>query len=381
MECPKCGHRQETGAECAACGVVFAKLRSPVPGDRGSVSAQAPRAEPPRIGVGAILLCSLLTGLIVFLFVHRSATPEDRSPRAAGAAGAVARDASASGPARLPAPDAAVRGATARPVDPQRPIELAREATVFIRSVWGFGAGFLIDDACHVVTNRHVVETDGNRVANRLVQDPDTQAQIVTAQRQLQQEIVREQQMRRALADQPGMNTERLELDQRIQTLQGQLADLPGSVGAAVRGKVDAANREGFTVTMIDGREYQGLHARYAASRDLALLQLPLEHCAHLSPGDSTRLQIGQRLYTVGNPSGLAYTVTSGVFSGERENSGERLLQTDAPINPGNSGGPLVTEDGRVVGINTMVLRGAQGIGFAIPIEAIYSESDFGLAP
>jgi S1-C subfamily serine protease len=83
---------------------------------------------------------------------------------------------------------------------------------------------------------------------------------------------------------------------------------------------------------------------------------------------------LGERLYTIGNPSGLTDTVTSGVFSGQRGAGSQRLLQTDAPINPGNSGGPLVTESGRVVGINSMVMRGVQGIGFAIPIEAVYEE-------
>lgn len=90
--------------------------------------------------------------------------------------------------------------------------------------------------------------------------------------------------------------------------------------------------------------------------------------------GSSKGLTLGERLYTIGNPSGLAYTVTSGVFSGERSNGEQRLLQTDAPINPGNSGGPLLQQDGKVVGINTLVLRGTQGIGFAIPIETAYAE-------
>jgi S1-C subfamily serine protease len=68
----------------------------------------------------------------------------------------------------------------------------------------------------------------------------------------------------------------------------------------------------------------------------------------------------------------MTYTLTSGVFSGERVDGDMRFLQTDAPINPGNSGGPLITEDGRVVGVNTMVLRDTQGIGFALPIEAVF---------
>jgi serine protease Do len=101
---------------------------------------------------------------------------------------------------------------------------------------------------------------------------------------------------------------------------------------------------------------------------------LPADHCPHLEPGDSSGLAQGERLYTIGNPSGFAYSVTSGIFSGDRGTGQQRMLQTDAPINPGNSGGPLIRENGQVIGINTLVLRGAQGIGFAIPIEAIYQE-------
>jgi S1-C subfamily serine protease len=68
----------------------------------------------------------------------------------------------------------------------------------------------------------------------------------------------------------------------------------------------------------------------------------------------------------------MTYTLTSGVFSGERFDGETRYLQTDAPINPGNSGGPLITENGRVIGVNSMVLRDTQGIGFALPIEAVF---------
>ena len=82
----------------------------------------------------------------------------------------------------------------------------------------------------------------------------------------------------------------------------------------------------------------------------------------------------GARVYTIGNPSGLAYTVTTGVVSGFREMNGKPYVQTDAPINPGNSGGPLIDEQGRVIGINSMVMRGVTGIGFAIPIAAAYAE-------
>src|SRR5438874_1905277 len=156
--------------------------------------------------------------------------------------------------------------------------------------------------------------------------------------------------------------------------LRGLEAQLAVRMHPAISEKVAGAGRSRFPAMVVHGTESTSLHPHYADNRDLAIFQLPADHCPHLEPGSSDTLAQGERLYTIGNPSGLAYSVTSGVFSGDRGAGHERFLQTDAPINPGNSGGPLIRENGEVVGINTLVLQGAQGIGFAIPIEAVYQE-------
>jgi serine protease Do len=211
-------------------------------------------------------------------------------------------------------------------------------------------------------------------VASKVVQDPEMRARIVVAQQQLQAALIQAQRARRALVGHAGTTLDQLELDNRIQALKEEQADLPERFSQAISDQVEGAGRSGFTVTLADGTQFDAVHASYAEHLDLALFQLPADHCPHVLPGSSTGLALGERLYTIGNPSGLAYTVTSGVFSGERGQGQERVLQTDAPINPGNSGGPLITQSGRVVGVNTRVLRGVQGIGFAIPIEAVYQE-------
>ncbi|TLY87424.1 MAG: trypsin-like serine protease [Gammaproteobacteria bacterium] len=236
------------------------------------------------------------------------------------------------------------------------------------------GSGFIIDADCHVITNRHVVETDGARVANTVVSSAEMRARIAVIEQQLRANIGQQLQLRRSLAGQPGTNLQVIEIDDRIQAMKEELADLPARVNHAISEKVEGSSRSGFTAMVVDGTEFSSLHAQYADNRDLAIFQLPADHCPHLEPGSSGTLAQGERLYTIGNPSGLAYSVTSGVFSGDRGAGHERFLQTDAPINPGNSGGPLIRENGEVVGINTLVLQGAQGIGFAIPIEAVYQE-------
>lgn len=377
MVCPKCSHEQDDTVKCAACGIYFAKFQPPQPAAesrRGSEPrARRSREVPPQsgFGAGALAITAIVTALVVFDFTRKPATP---TPSATLSPGSAAQAVAGAVP-DLTRPMAAPVPAQSAAAPPARnPIEAARNATVFIRTGWGLGSGFIIDADCHVITNRHVVETDGARVADSVARDPDMQARMVAAAQQLQVEIAREQQLRRQLANQPGTNLEQLKLERHIVSLQQDLADVPGRFSDRIAKKVEGSSHDGFSATLVDGREFTSLHAEYAGNVDLAMFQLPTRDCPHIPAGHSLDLAFGERLYTVGNPQGLAYTVTSGVFSGERGEGKQRVLQTDAPINPGNSGGPLITASGQVVGINTMVARGMQGIGFAIPIEAVYEE-------
>jgi S1-C subfamily serine protease len=109
---------------------------------------------------------------------------------------------------------------------------------------------------------------------------------------------------------------------------------------------------------------------------DLALLRLARGGLPAATLGDSERLRVGQLVVAIGNPLGLQATVTAGVISALRRTlrgmSGrliEDVIQTDAALNPGNSGGALVDSAGRVVGITTAIIGGAQGICFAVPID------------
>jgi serine protease Do len=132
-------------------------------------------------------------------------------------------------------------------------------------------------------------------------------------------------------------------------------------------------NSEEIKVRLSDGREFKAKVIGRDTKTDLALIKISsaFENLPVLTLGDSEKMRVGDWVMAVGNPFGLEHTVTQGIISatGRVIGSGpyDDFLQTDAPINPGNSGGPLVNLKGEVIGINTAITAGGQGIGFSIP--------------
>ena len=132
------------------------------------------------------------------------------------------------------------------------------------------------------------------------------------------------------------------------------------------------------TVTLRDGREFEGEVLGVDPLTDVAVIKVQAQDLPTVTLGNSEQLRPGEWAIAIGNPLGLDNTVTAGIVSATGRTSAQirvpdkrvQFIQTDAAINPGNSGGPLLNERGEVIGINTAIIGGAQGLGFAIPINS-----------
>jgi len=136
-------------------------------------------------------------------------------------------------------------------------------------------------------------------------------------------------------------------------------------------------------VTLHDGSEWTATLVGASPDHDLAVLRIaaPRQRLAPILVGRSGDLQVGQRVFAIGNPFGLDFTLTTGIVSALGRSipslTGRKIedvIQTDAAINPGNSGGPLLDSAGRLVGVNTQIASpsgASAGIGFAVPVDTV----------
>ncbi|WP_419660106.1 serine protease, degP-like [Desulfosarcina variabilis str. Montpellier] len=278
----------------------------------------------------------------------------------------------------------------------RNPIEKAATATVAIKTTIGYGSGFFISSAGHIITNKHVIRLPNQQA--RQIDDYFSQVdqKAETMQRQLgtEQQRINDYQDRldglqeaaenevnpaakKSYQDEYRLRKQELDrwksnFKKRKQTFQAQLNQYESRRGDFEYDRSIAALAQTFTVILVDDTQLYAHLVVVSENHDLALLKVDVHRTPMLQPGSAYDLVQGNPVYAIGNPAQLRNTVTSGIFSGYEGG----YIQTNAQISPGNSGGPLIDPQGKVLGINTKKKYGGafEGLGFAIPIQVALRE-------
>jgi S1-C subfamily serine protease len=309
---------------------------------------------------------------------------------------------------RQPAPDGAVDGndlerTLGATLAPSTAVETANLAVVTIVTEAGYGSGFFISSDGLIITNRHVVR--GSQEVDKRVRGNISEAaqRLNKLQASLDEERLRIENYRKQLEDyrirvkqfttnnregispqqkaelhanlkqrERTFNEWQSDYSTRRQTYQTALKEFTRKQREYNQSARNLANQNRFEVVLADGRRESAVFYRVSENYDLALLKLNGFKTPFLRPQDEKSLTLGRDVYAIGSPLKLNNTVTSGVISNFRGD----YIQTNAEIYPGNSGGPLVTEDGRVVGVNTkkMITEKFEGLGFAIKFSRVQTE-------
>jgi serine protease Do len=376
MVCPKCGHNQNSGTECERCGIIFARYEAIQKRRKEEAKRLVQSSDAKQSGIGkllsTVLLIAVVAGTTYYFTRSKYSDPSDTGSLST-------QSESVDEPLQIRDSGAgSTGGSTSSHDNRDNPvsIEQARNATVSIETPWGTGSGFFVDKN-YIVTNKHVIEFDQQKL-------DEAKEKLSTNRRLLDLEEEKLRNLRRRLKNMPS-GPERSQLQIILREREKQLAQYLQQQEKGEKNLEEVeknAQYPAVEVILSDGSRYTAEYIVTSQEYDLALLSLfaydgtPLKRAP-----SSTHVKQGDKVFTIGSPVGLRHTVTSGVFSGyrKRESDDHLFLQTDAPINPGNSGGPLIDEKGHVLGVNTMILRDTEGIGFAIPIDRVFSEFETSL--
>ncbi len=385
MQCPSCGHKQANNLECKRCGIIFEKYqqRQERLAKEKELAGEATSIETKRGMPG--LMVGLIIGLLVGGTAFYYSSSKDTSPVDKGFIQAEGSQEIAERPERVKRERRQVASSPswqnetsgleglAKQLNESHPasnaVEKARNATVFIRTSWGTGSGFFVSDNGLIITNRHVLQMNEDAL-NKL----NEQAQ------QGEKALDREEKTLNYLRSQvPKVRDEtmRQQLQEDIQAREQEYAkykSLYDELLERIQTMESSSPINDVKVELINGNTYAIDSVMLSDKHDLALISINAYGAPYIASSPRISWDQGQQVYTIGNPHGLRHTVTSGVISGYRKYNGNNFIQTDAPINPGNSGGPLIDEKGIVIGVNTMIIRDTEGIGFAIPMQTVFDE-------
>lgn len=389
FNCPKCGAENDAKAtRCQRCSIDFAKYEKSLEKEREEAAQRraaiqqrlresredrtvAKSGQPIAVyfGLGAVLLIG------AFFAFSGDNSADESAPAVSVSSQRLESNSSEKTPGSR---SLAARIDASNPA--HNPIERARNATVFIETANGsLGSGFILNDRCVVVTNRHVLDTRAK--IGDVKKSEQYQMVYNTEMAKLKSLYKRLRKAHKESVDKHGKdNIKSLSLQEKRDRIGREISSLEAKLDWEIESSLnETSSSSSYKVSLVNGASYDISSVKYSDRYDLATFKLPASGCPYIRRGLPDKLQQGTQVFTVGSPSGLTYTVTSGIFSGFRQDDSGRYIQTDAPINPGNSGGPLVTKDGRVVGVNTAILKGTEGIGFSLPIDVVYSE--FGIQP
>lgn len=380
MQCPKCEFEQPEAPICSSCGLVIAKfVRRQVEADSPPVPAvtQPEQSSGGSKGVFWVgLVVALLAGLGGGKFFFSEPGSKEASSVVVPVTPAVRDKVLPPVAVIAPAPEQRpveerVSAKIPAAVAPQDQMLRARNATVYIETPWGSGSGFLVDGRGHLITNRHVIEFDPKALKEIKVRIDELDAALREEKKDLDYFNAELPQV----TDPSLRERYQAQVDRR-QAAYDKYRQLHDDLTTRRRRILEYSVQYDVKVVLFDGSEYGVVDYSLSGRHDLALLTLDRVPPASVQPARLSQQlpDQGHPVFAIGNPAGLRHSMTSGIVSGFRTLKGMKLIQTDAPINPGNSGGPLVTSDGQVIGVNTMILSDTEGIGFALPVSTVFED-------
>lgn len=297
----------------------------------------------------------------------------------------------------------------AEKLPPQNRIEQARNATVSIKTELSNGSGFFINNDGYIITNKHVIHGMENELEKGEAAFNKMKEYLDKLEQYVEEEGAWLETEREWLTD---AKDELDEVSRLVKSNEKRLSVEEASYYNAYVSQYNARNsdfirrqayfrqkeaeyiekekyfnkhykkfsklsdkrafQKGFKIVLADKTELTAEKVAISDKYDLALLRIRGYKTPFIKPAKINEIALGDPLYAIGNPLSFNHSVTSGIFSGLRDN----MIQTNAQVSPGNSGGPLIIKNGRVIGINTkkIVHKSVEGISFAISIDIALRE-------
>jgi len=279
---------------------------------------------------------------------------------------------------------------------PKSEIEKASLSTVTIKTTMGLGSGFFITENGYILTNKHVLRGDETKIKNTEEFIGRVDNAIDAAEATMAEEEDRLRRMRNDLDDHKASIDRMTNPNAQVIAMQNyrnqseqydfyeaqlrkRRAEFEEKKWKYQQEKWEFNNKarmakhdRHFIVILKDKTELEAHLVSVSNDQDLALLKIDGCKSPYLQPGGQKQIIQGMEVFAIGSPLGLGDSVSSGVISGYDND----FIRTDAKIYPGNSGGPLVTADGKVIGINTLkqITHKFEGMGFAIPVGKAFQE-------